>query len=201
MLTGTGLPGACAGFSPYNLARPSRIFMGDGGSMLLGTLVAACAMAAAPATDLGAGALVAGALIAGVAILDTTLVSVSRRRGGRPLLAGGRDHLTHRLACRLDSPERVAAVLAGGQVALCAVAVACATTGPGWVLSAGALAAGAGLLAVAALESPAWAWLAPTVAPAAPSLEIQPAPTVPAAAGLELATPELALASGASSAA
>src|SRR3954447_11611434 len=30
--------GACVGFLPFNLARPSRIFLGDGGSTLLGFL-------------------------------------------------------------------------------------------------------------------------------------------------------------------
>lgn len=150
------IAGACAGFLPHNLASTSRIFMGDGGSMLLGTLFAATAMAAAPSTGLGAGAIVAAALITALAILDTTLVSVSRRRGGRPLLSGGRDHLTHRLATRLGSPQRVALALGGAQLTLCAVAVAGAQAGPAWILAAGALAAGAAACAVTVLESPSW---------------------------------------------
>ena len=148
------IAGACAAFLRYNLA--SRIFMGDGGSMLLGTLVAGAAMVAAPSTGLELTAVVAAALVAGLAILDTTLVTVSRRRAGRPLLSGGRDHLTHRLATRLGSPERVALALAGGQAVLCAVAVACADAGPGWVLGAGVLALCAGARAVVLLESPPW---------------------------------------------
>ena len=49
-----------------------------------------------------------GRLILGLVILDTTLVTVSRRRGGRPLMTGGRDHLTHRLrtASRRRAPSR-----------------------------------------------------------------------------------------------
>ncbi|MBA2347918.1 MAG: undecaprenyl/decaprenyl-phosphate alpha-N-acetylglucosaminyl 1-phosphate transferase [Solirubrobacterales bacterium] len=148
------IAGACAGFLPYNLT--GRIFMGDGGSMLLGTLVAGTAMVAAPSTGLELTAVVAAALIAGLAILDTTLVSVSRRRAGRPLLSGGRDHLTHRLATRLGSPGRVALALAGGQAVLCAVAVACAEAGPEWVVGAGGLAACLGIWAVFVLDSPAW---------------------------------------------
>src|SRR4051812_42117760 len=35
------LAGACAGFLPHNLARPARIFLGDGGSLPIGFLVAA----------------------------------------------------------------------------------------------------------------------------------------------------------------
>ena len=148
--------GACAGFLPYNLARPSRIFMGDGGSMLLGALVASVTMAAAMAGDLHAAGVVGAALLAGLAILDTTLVTVSRRRGGRALLSGGRDHLTHRLHGRLGSPERVTLALAGGQAGLCVVAVACAQAGPGWLLGAAVLAAGAGMWAIKRLDSPAW---------------------------------------------
>ena len=44
------LAGACAGFLPWNLAGPARIFLGDGGSMPIGLLVAALAMAAAAAS-------------------------------------------------------------------------------------------------------------------------------------------------------
>jgi hypothetical protein len=41
-----GPVGACLGFLPYNLARPSaRIFLGDGGSMPIGFVVAAASMA------------------------------------------------------------------------------------------------------------------------------------------------------------
>ncbi len=46
------LCGACVGFLCSNLTRPARIFLGDGGSMLLGFLVAALVMAAvAPGRD------------------------------------------------------------------------------------------------------------------------------------------------------
>ncbi|MEJ7826478.1 MAG: MraY family glycosyltransferase, partial [Solirubrobacteraceae bacterium] len=131
------IAGACAGFLPFNLARPSKIFMGDGGSMLLGSLVAAVTMSAASLGAAHPSAIVVGALVAGLAILDTTLVTVSRRRGGRPLLSGGRDHLTHRLARRLGSAQRVPLALAGGQTVLCAVAIAAAHADPAWVLTAG----------------------------------------------------------------
>ncbi len=134
------LAGACAGFIPYNLARPSRVFMGDGGSMFLGLLVACVAMAAPVAGGrLHLTGIVAAALIAGLPILDTSLVIVSRRRGGRPLLIGGRDHLTHRLRRRLGGLERVTLALAAGQGGLCAAAVLSALAGPGWVLGVGAV--------------------------------------------------------------
>ncbi|MGI8729318.1 MAG: hypothetical protein ACR2LK_04910, partial [Solirubrobacteraceae bacterium] len=139
-----------------NLARPSKIFMGDGGSMLLGSLVAAVTMSAASLGGAHPTAIVVGALVAGLAILDTTLVTVSRRRGGRPLLSGGRDHLTHRLARRLGSAQRVPLALAGGQTVLCAVAIAAAHADPAWVITAGVAAVATTAWAVWVLETPPW---------------------------------------------
>jgi UDP-GlcNAc:undecaprenyl-phosphate GlcNAc-1-phosphate transferase len=116
------LSGALAGFLFYNLSRPSRIFLGDGGSMPVGFVIAAVLMAVSrDAVGLGAAAVVAVAPIVGLPILDTTLVMVSRARRSVPLFSGGRDHLTHRLLSRLGSPRRVALALAVAQVALCAI--------------------------------------------------------------------------------
>jgi UDP-GlcNAc:undecaprenyl-phosphate/decaprenyl-phosphate GlcNAc-1-phosphate transferase len=116
------LSGACAGFLLYNLRSPARIFLGDGGSMPIGFIIAAVLMATARQVNgLGAGAVVAVAPIVGLPILDTTLVIVSRMRRGVPLLSGGRDHLTHRLLGVLGSPRRVALFLGAVQAALCGI--------------------------------------------------------------------------------
>jgi UDP-GlcNAc:undecaprenyl-phosphate GlcNAc-1-phosphate transferase len=139
--------GACAGFLPRNLANPAKIFMGDGGSLPLGLLVAATTMSAVNREFLGPSGVVVGALLVGLVVLDTTLVTISRSRGGRPVLAGGRDHLTHRLVKRLDSPRRVALALAVTQLFVCGVTITVAQAGPGWVLLAG----GFGLVAAAVL--------------------------------------------------
>jgi UDP-GlcNAc:undecaprenyl-phosphate GlcNAc-1-phosphate transferase len=148
--------GACAGFLPRNLARPSRIFMGDGGSMPLGLLVAGVAMAASAHGAVGAGAVVIGALILGLALLDTTLVTFSRRVGGRPLLLGARDHLTHRLRTKLGTPRAVAAFLGATQLLLCGGAIVLGQIGLGAVLSAGILAAV--LAAVTIVRLNRWPW-------------------------------------------
>jgi UDP-GlcNAc:undecaprenyl-phosphate GlcNAc-1-phosphate transferase len=148
--------GACAGFLPRNLARPSRIFMGDGGSMPLGLLLAGVSMNAASDALHGPAGLAAAASIVGLVILDTTLVTVSRRRGGRPLLTGGRDHLTHRLRARLGTPQSVAALLAAGQAAMCAMAVLLSVTDPGMLLAFAALLVLAAAGVIRALESPPW---------------------------------------------
>jgi len=168
--------GACAGFLPRNLANPARIFMGDGGSLPVGLLVAATTMSAVNRAYFGPSGVVIGALLVALVILDTTLVTVSRSRGGRPVLSGGRDHLTHRLAKRLGSPRRVALTLAVTQLFVCGVTITVAQAGAGWVLIAGAF----GILAAAALiwqfeispllqpDLPAGEAADPTVIPGAP---------------------------------
>jgi UDP-GlcNAc:undecaprenyl-phosphate GlcNAc-1-phosphate transferase len=129
--------GACAGFLPYNLARPARIFMGDGGSLPLGLMVAALTMSVVRSDYLGPAGVLVGALLVGLVILDTTLVMYSRARGRRPILSGGRDHLTHRTLEQLGSFRAVAALLASAQLLGCAVAIAVSRAGTGWMLLAG----------------------------------------------------------------
>ena len=131
--------GACIGFLPYNLARPARIFMGDGGSLPIGLLVAALTILVVRSSYgyLGPTGVIVGGLLVGLVILDTSLVTFSRTRGRRPVFSGGRDHLTHRVVERLGSPRAVAGALAVTQLAVCLVAIAVARAGVGWVLLAG----------------------------------------------------------------
>ncbi len=148
--------GACVGFLGHNLADPARIFLGDGGSMPLGFVVAALAMAVLDPGRLDRSAVLAGALAAGLPILDTTLVVVSRRRRGIPFVTGGRDHLTHRLLARAGSARRVALILAAGQGGLAALAIAGTQLGATFTVLASVAAMVAGVAALVALESPAW---------------------------------------------
>jgi UDP-GlcNAc:undecaprenyl-phosphate GlcNAc-1-phosphate transferase len=180
--------GACFGFLPRNLARPCRIFMGDGGSLLIGLLVARVTMAAVTRNYLGPSGVVVAALLVALVIFDTTLVTVSRTRGGRSLLSGGRDHLTHRLALRLGGPRNVAFVLAISQLVVSGVTIGVAQAGVGWVLLAGGLGLGLGLGLIWQFEKPV---ATPPVIP--PDLDL-PTPAVGAlhlppfgAAGTELA--------------
>ena len=83
---------------PLQPRSPARIFLGDGGSLPIGFVVAATIMALPMARRPRLEHVLAAVLLAGVPVLDTTLVMISRRRAGVSLLTGGRDHLTHRLA-------------------------------------------------------------------------------------------------------
>jgi UDP-GlcNAc:undecaprenyl-phosphate/decaprenyl-phosphate GlcNAc-1-phosphate transferase len=148
--------GACAGFLPYNLAKPARIFMGDGGSLPMGLIVAASAMTAVNREYFGPSGVVIGAMLTGVVIFDTTMVSISRSRAGRSVLQGGRDHTTHRLNKQLGSPRRVALTLATTQIVLCGATIGVAQAGVGWVLAAGGLGILAGAVMIWQFETSPW---------------------------------------------
>jgi UDP-GlcNAc:undecaprenyl-phosphate GlcNAc-1-phosphate transferase len=165
--------GACFGFLPRNLARPARIFMGDGGSLLLGLLVARVTMAAVTRNYLGPSGVIVAALLVALVIFDTTLVTVSRTRAGRSVLSGGRDHLTHRLAARLGGPRNVALTLGVSQLILCAITIGVAQAGVGWVLLSG----GAGIALGLALI---WQFEKPVIDPPQPLAEsLEPVAHVP----------------------
>ena len=125
------LCGACLGFLPHNLSRPSaRIFLGDGGSMPIGFAIAALVMIGASSAAAEWQALVMGLLLVGVPALDTCLVMVSRRRRGVSILTGGRDHLTHRTRARLRTARASVAALGAGQALLAALALVAVQGGP-----------------------------------------------------------------------
>jgi UDP-GlcNAc:undecaprenyl-phosphate GlcNAc-1-phosphate transferase len=90
--------GAALGFLGWNFS-PAKIFMGDGGAMLLGFLVATLALKLHVNDGSRSAIWLAPVLVLAVPILDTTLVSVSRlRRGLVPFTSPGKDHTGHRLA-------------------------------------------------------------------------------------------------------
>jgi len=151
------LSGACLGFLPFNLSSPARIFLGDGGSMPIGFVVAATIMAVPGTEGLGWAFVPVAVVLVGLPALDTALVVVSRLRRGAGVFTGGRDHLTHRLRAKLGSARRVALVLAASQAVLTAAgAVLVERDGSVAAFVASLLILG-GVAVVALLESPEWA--------------------------------------------
>lgn len=156
--------GAAAGFLVYNW-HPARIFLGDAGSLFLGFLVSAVALKLRFPAGHGAGVVAVG-LVAAPALFDTTLVVVSRVRGGRRIYVGGTDHTSHRLA-RLGMRTRVVALL------LAAVAAASGALGVAvgrgavevWAAGAPVVVAAAAMLAYL-LRMPVYAEGAGRLAPA-----------------------------------
>lgn len=90
--------GGAAGFLRWNF-KPAKIFMGDGGAMFLGFLMATLALKLRIDYATPVANLLAPVLILSATIFDTTLVTISRsRRGLLPFATPGKDHSAHRLA-------------------------------------------------------------------------------------------------------
>jgi len=90
--------GAATGFLRWNF-KPAKIFMGDGGAMFLGFLMATLGLKLRLEHSTTLASWLAPILILGVTIFDTTLVTISRsRRGLLPFATPGKDHAAHRLS-------------------------------------------------------------------------------------------------------
>jgi len=144
------LSAACLGFLlPHNRA-PARMFMGDAGSLFVGFVICAGAVLTAGSVGHGGPGMTGVAvlvMITFVAAVDTALVVVSRRRAGRSWLAGGTDHIAHRLR-RLGWGVNGAALTLAG----CAAVSCLAALGVAWrLLPAAAVLAAAVALAAAAI--------------------------------------------------
>ena len=123
--------GAIGGFLVWNV-RPARLFMGDCGSLFLGSLLAGTSLAILVRP--GAALVIDGfslGLVFAVPLLDTSFVLVLRRLAGRDATRGGTDHVSHRLVS-LGLTERMAVAI------LYAVAVAGSVTA--WLVHANGLA-------------------------------------------------------------
>lgn len=90
--------GAALGFLRRNF-NPAKIFMGDGGAMFLGFMMATLGLKLRFPQLPQTTSWMIPVLILGVPIFDTTLVTISRlRRGLIPFTSAGKDHTAHRLA-------------------------------------------------------------------------------------------------------
>jgi len=127
--------GAVVGFLVFNF-NPASIFMGDCGSLFLGFFLGAVTLV----SNSGGirrnivAVLAIPVLLLLIPIIDTTLVTVSRRMNGRPVSQGGRDHTSHRLVA-LGLSERNAA-LTLWTVAALSGCVAVAVRNSSWMIGA-----------------------------------------------------------------
>ncbi len=104
--------GAVVGFLFFNF-NPASIFMGDCGSLFLGFFLGGLTLVPNKAGNLGGDVLAVLAvpvLLLMIPIVDTTLVTISRKFHGRAVSQGGRDHTSHRLVA-LGLSERKAALV------------------------------------------------------------------------------------------
>jgi UDP-GlcNAc:undecaprenyl-phosphate GlcNAc-1-phosphate transferase len=111
--------GAVLGFLFFNF-NPASIFMGDCGSLFMGFFLGGLAtVTSATGTRENVMAVLwMPVLLLLIPIVDTTLVTLSRKVNGRPVSQGGRDHTSHRLVA-LGLSERKAALVLWGLSAVC----------------------------------------------------------------------------------
>jgi UDP-GlcNAc:undecaprenyl-phosphate GlcNAc-1-phosphate transferase len=112
------LLGALAGFLVFNWP-PARIYLGDGGSYLVGTglgLLAACSL-----ERFGSGAWIALPFLVGLPLADLAITVVRRALARRPLFQGDRAHVYDQLGDRGWTVAQVVAVCACAQVATTAL--------------------------------------------------------------------------------
>jgi UDP-GlcNAc:undecaprenyl-phosphate GlcNAc-1-phosphate transferase len=130
--------GACAGFLVFNGPRPgggrATIFMGDGGSLVAGYLLAYATVRVtyvAEAQTAHLAAVFVPVCVLAIPLYDLVAVSVIRIAQGKSPMVGDQQHFTHRLRKRGLSDGRVCAVVAGC-VAITGLAGLALTRMDGW---------------------------------------------------------------------
>ena len=110
--------GACAGFLPYNV-NPASIFMGDGGALLLGLLMASASVAVGGNSTADSSSqtffffapLFIPLVILGVPIFDTIYAIIRRARNRVGVTDADKGHLHHRLMDLGHGQRRSVAIL------------------------------------------------------------------------------------------
>lgn len=124
-----GLAGALAAFLVFNRP-PARIYLGDGGSYLIGT-----ALALAPALAGGAhsrwSVWLAAPLIVALPLADTAIAVVRRARRRRPLFTGDRSHVYDQLVDRSWTVARSTTMCAVTQLGFAGFGLVLARLSPG----------------------------------------------------------------------
>jgi len=136
--------GASLGFLVYNF-NPATIFMGDGGSLFLGFVLAALGIKLRFPGRSPDVTWMVPVLVLAVPLFDLALVVMSRtRRRVNPFTTGGQDHLSHRLVRRGASPHEAAQSiwLLGCAAGGLAIFVSDARRLEGWLVLAGVAALG-----------------------------------------------------------
>lgn len=114
--------GCVSGFFVWNRP-PARIYMGDAGSLFLGTLIATLTIRLDPTPINKWASLSIPLLLLAVPFIDTTVAVLSRIRRGISPFQGGKDHLSHRIL-RLGFTKRQTLLILGTYSALfCMIAI------------------------------------------------------------------------------
>lgn len=89
------LSGSCLGFLPWNF-HPAKIFMGDGGALYLGFMIAALSVLS-PMKSATVIATILPLFVLALPILDTLMAIIRRIKNKRPIMEADKGHLHHRV--------------------------------------------------------------------------------------------------------
>ncbi len=99
--------GAVFGFLPFNF-NPAKIFLGDAGSMFIGYFLASMGILSGRLAVIRMNSnlyYLMPILLLSYALFDISLVSYTRKRQGRKVTEGGKDHSTHRIGTAFQSSK------------------------------------------------------------------------------------------------
>ncbi len=105
--------GSVFGFLPHNF-NPAKIFLGDAGSMFIGYFLSTMGILAGRLVVIRMNNRIfylLPVLLLSYAIFDISLVSFTRKRDGRKISQGGKDHSTHRIDNAMRSAKVTALVV------------------------------------------------------------------------------------------
>ena len=105
--------GSVFGFLPYNF-NPAKIFLGDAGSMFIGYFLSTMGILAGRLAVIRMNDklyYLLPVLLLSYAIFDISLVSIIRKRDGRRISQGGKDHSTHRIDNAMQSAKVTALIV------------------------------------------------------------------------------------------
>ncbi len=105
------IAGSAAGFLPYNF-NPAKIFMGDGGSLFLGFMLAGLSVMS-PMKSATMVATVVPVLVLGLPIFDTAFAILRRLVNRRPIMEADKGHLHHRIMAAGLGQKRTVLMLYG----------------------------------------------------------------------------------------
>jgi len=122
------LAGSLLGFLRFNF-NPATIFMGDGGSLFIGYVLAVSAIRTNQKSSAAVSLLVPIVALA-LPIADTLLAMVRRGLRGRPMFSGDKEHIHHRLLALGLSHREVVLLLYAVAVGLGGLSIAIASYAP-----------------------------------------------------------------------
>lgn len=105
------IAGSSLGFLPYNF-NPARIFMGDGGSLFLGFMIAGLSVIG-PLKSATIVATIVPVLVLGLPIFDTAFAILRRLANKRPIMEADKGHLHHRIMAVGFGQKRTVLMLYG----------------------------------------------------------------------------------------